>query len=238
MSGPRRSPQSRRYARRDGNPVRKSERTRQAILDAATRFVRLRPFRDLTVATLMAGAGLSRSAFYQYFADLHELIELLLSEVEAIMHQTANPWISGEGEPVAALRESLRGVVQTCVDHGPIFRAVAEAAPLDERLERAWSAFMRRWDNAVEARIKVQQRDGLIAKSLNARSVANALNALDASVLIAEFGRRPQGDPAAVLETLSMVWVRTLYGQAFRKSSRTAKSDLSLEDRRQLNPPS
>ena len=181
-------------------------------MDSATRFLWKRPFRDLTVAEVMAGTPLSRPAFYQYFADLHELIESLLRDVEIVMHQTANPWITGEGEPIAALRKSLGGVVQTCVEHGPIIRAVSEAAPLDKRLERAWAAFMGRWDDAVEARIRTQQRDGLIPR-LNARRVAHALNALDAAVLIAEFGRRPQGDPRAVLDTLLRVWVGTLYGQ-------------------------
>ena len=179
---------------------------------SATRFLWKRPFRDLTVAELMAGTPLSRPAFYQYFADLHELIESLLHDVEVVMQQTANPWITGEGEPIAALRESLGGVVQTCVDHGPILRAVVEAAPLDKRLERTWAAFVRRWDDAVEARIKAQQRAGLIPR-LDARRIAHALNALDAAVLIAEFGRRPQGDPRAALNTLHRIWVGTLYTQ-------------------------
>ena len=182
------------------------------IKDSATRFLWRRPFRDLTVAELMAGTSLSRPAFYQYFSDLHELIESLLRDVEVVMHQTANPWITGEGEPIAALRKSLGGVVQTCVEHGPIIRAVSEAAPLDKRLERAWAAFMGTWDDAVEARIKAQQRDGLIPR-LNARRIAHALNALDAAVLIAEFGRRPQGDPRAVLNTLHRIWIGALYGR-------------------------
>jgi AcrR family transcriptional regulator len=188
------------------------EEARRVIMDSATRFLWKRPFRDLTVAEVMAGTPLSRPAFYQYFADLHELIESLLREVEIAMHQTANPWITGEGEPIAALRKSLGGVVQTCVEHGPIIRAVAEAAPLDKRLERAWAAFMGRWDDAVEARIKAHQRDGLIPR-LNARRVAHALNALDAAVLTAEFGRQPRGNPRAVLDTLHRIWVGTLYGR-------------------------
>jgi hypothetical protein len=127
------------------------------------------------------------------------------------MRQTANPWLAGEGDPVAAIRVALAGVIQTCVDHGPILRAVSEAAPLDERLEQAWSAFMDRWDDAVEHRIQCEQREGLIPMSLDARRMANALNALDAAVLIAEFGRNPQGDPDAVLGTLHHIWVATLY---------------------------
>ncbi len=175
----------------------------------------------------MSETPLSRPAFYQYFTDMHELVESLLSEVGAVMHQTANPWINGEGEPITALRKSLKGVVQTCVDHGPVFRAVAEAAPLDERLEQAWSAFMGRWDDQVEARIKSQQKDGLISKSLNARRIATALNSLDATLLIAQFGRRPQGNPKTVLDTLHHVWVATLYSQPpreLRLSNRTYRS--------------
>ena len=186
-------------------------------MDSAVRFLWMHNFRDLTIGELMGDTPLSRPAFYQYFKDLHELIESLLSEVEAVMHQTANPWINGEGEPIAALRKSLKGVVQTCVDHGPIFRAISEAAPLDQRLEQAWSVFMGRWDDQVEARIKSQQQEGLISKSLNARRIANALNSMDATLLIEQFGRRPQGDPKAVLETLHHIWVSTLYSQPPRK---------------------
>ncbi len=162
----------------------------------------------------MAGTSLSRPAFYQYFDDLHDLAESLLHEIESAMRQRANPWINGEGEPIAALRVALDGVIRSCIEHGPIIRAVAEAAPLDERLERAWSNFMKRWDDSVEARIKAQQREGLIAKTLDAKRTANALNALDAAVLISEFGRRPQGDPDATLDTLHNIWVGALYGRS------------------------
>ena len=189
-------------------------------MESAVRFLWEHNFRDLTIGELMADTPLSRPAFYQYFKDLHQLIESLLSEVEAVMHLTANPWINGEGEPIAALRKSLKGVVQTCVDHGPVFRAVSEAAPLDERLEQTWSAFMGLWNAQVEARIKSQQQEGLISKSLDARRIANALNSLDAALLIEHFGRRPQGDPKAVLKTLHHIWVSTLYGELPRKKAK------------------
>ncbi len=185
---------------------------RREILDSAARFLRKKHFRDLTVGEVMAGTALSRPAFYQYFTDVHDLIVSLLREIEEIMHQTASPWISGEGEPVAALKESNRGVVETCVTHGPIIRAIVESAPLDERLEQAWNSFMERWDDAVVERIVAQQREGLIP-SLDARRIANALNALDVNLVVAAFGRHPQSDPEEVLETMHRVWSSTLYGR-------------------------
>jgi len=173
-------------------------------------FLEEHPFRDLTVARLMSGTTLSRPSFYQYFTDLHDLILTLLAEVEEGMRATANPWIQGEGEPVAALWESLGGVVRTAAEHGPVLRAVYEAAPLDGRLEAAWDEFMGRWDDSVETRIRAQQEADLIPP-LDARAMAVALNKLDASVLISEFGRRPQGDPEQVLATLHRIWIGSLY---------------------------
>ena len=110
------SPKRRKRSRRHS-----PEEARREIMDSAVRFLWEHNFRDLTVGELMGDTPLSRPAFYQYFTDMHELVESLLSEVGAVMHQTANPWINGEGEPIAALRKSLKGVVQTCVDHGPDF---------------------------------------------------------------------------------------------------------------------
>ena len=188
------------------------EEARREILDSATPVLRKGQFRDLTVGEVMAGTTLSRPAFYQYFTDLHELIDSMLRDVEQVMHQTASPWIDGEGETIAALWESNRAVVELCVQHGHIIRAIVEAAPLDERLEQAWKSFMQRWDDAVEARIVAQQKKGLIPPC-DARRIANALNSLDVNLVVAAFGRDPHDDPRKVLETMHRVWSRTLYGQ-------------------------
>lgn len=198
------------------------EEARREILDSAKQFLRKGHFRDLTVGEVMAGTTLSRPAFYQYFADLHDLIFALLHEIEAIMHQTASPWIEGEGEPIAALRESNRAVVEICVQHGYIIRAIVEAAPLDERLERAWEAFMKRWDDVVEVRIIAQQKEGLVPPG-NARRIANALNCLDVNLVVAAFGRDPQDDPSEVLETMHRVWSGTLYGKPSKAVTLTKK---------------
>jgi AcrR family transcriptional regulator len=204
---PSASPGKRKRSRRHS-----PEEARREILDSAARFLSNRHFREMTIGEVMAGTTLSRPAFYQYFTDVHDLILSLLGDIEEIMHQTASPWIDGEGHPMVALRESNRGVVETCVKHGPVIRAIVEAAPLDERLERAWKSFMARWDDLAEARIIAQQRDGLIPP-LDARRIASALNSLDVNLVVAAFGRHPQDDPNEVLETMHRVWSSALYGR-------------------------
>ena len=83
---------------------------------------------------------------------------------------------------------------------------------MDERLEKAWTDFLKNFDDAVANRIDQHQAEGLI-KPFDARPVAIALNRMDAYLLIHHFGRRPRGNQQSVLEAMLRVWISTLYGE-------------------------
>ena len=190
-------------------------------------------FGDLSVGELMTLAGTSRSAFYQYFEDLHDLMEALLRGMENQILDVAAPWLRGEGDPILLLKESLVGLVSVCYKRGPILRAVSDAAPMDERLEKAWACFLHDFDDAVANRIEQHQAAGRI-KPFDARSVAMALNRMDAALMIHHFGRRPRGNQKLVQEAIIRVWISTLYGeQAFAKSE--VESDQKKTNRKQEN---
>lgn len=190
--------------------TRKSDQTRQEILEAALEFLWTHPFRDLSVRELMSNTESSRSAFYQYFADLYELSETLLRGLELDIFQAATPWFHGEGAPEPLLEESLGGLVQICYERGPILRAVSDAAVSDERLEQQWNAFLSKFDDAVEQKIAQHQSQELIPQ-FDPRPIAIALNRMDASLLIEAFGRRPRQNPEPVLAALIRIWRATLY---------------------------
>lgn len=189
---------------------RKSEQTRAEILESALDFLWTHPFRDLTVNELMSRTSAGRSAFYQYFGDLYELIEALLHGLEADILGVATPWLLGDGDAFALLKKSLTGLVQVCYERGPILRAVSDAAVSDERLEHEWTRFLTKFDDAVATRIEDHQQQGLIA-DFPARPVAIALNRMDASVLINAFGRRPRRQQQPVLDAIFRIWISTLY---------------------------
>jgi AcrR family transcriptional regulator len=191
--------------------IGKSERTRAAILNAALDFVWSHPFRDMTVASLMEPTGVSRSAFYQYFSDLHEVMETLLTMLGEEIFRAADPWLAGTGDPIALIQETLAGLVDVCYQRGPFLRAITDAAATDPRLEKAWLQFLAGFDDAGTARIEADQKQGLIP-DFEARPVAYALNRLDAYTLLQAFGQRPRKRPEPVREALSRIWISTLYG--------------------------
>ena len=190
--------------------LRKSERTRLAILETVEALVWNHAFRELDVAKVMEAVGASRPTFYQYFSDLHAPLEELLTEIQAEIMEGAVPWFEEVGDPIPLLEESLRNLVDICYRKGPILRAVYEATATDEHLEEIWNDFMLRFDHAVTQRIEQHQAQGLI-KEFSASPVAFALNRMDAAVLIAAFGCEPRAKPDTIYESISRIWISTLY---------------------------
>jgi AcrR family transcriptional regulator len=191
--------------------IGKAERTRATILNAALDLIWSNPFRDMTVSSLMASTGVSRSAFYQYFNDLHELMETLLDMLQQEIFEVAKPWLEGVGDPVTLLRETVAGLVHVCYQRGPFLRAITDAAVTDPHLENAWLQFLAGFDDAATARIEADQKQALIP-DFEARPVAFALNRLNAYTLLQAFGQHPRKQPEPVREVLAQIWISTLYG--------------------------
>jgi AcrR family transcriptional regulator len=194
--------------------VERSERTRTAILNAALDFLWSRPFREMTVNELMANTGVSRSAFYQYFNDLHDVMESLLKLLQEEIFNVDEPWLIGVGDPVGLLRETLSGLVDVCYERGPFLRAFTDAAGNDARMEEAWVGFLSSFDNAGVAIIEADQKQGLIP-AFDVYPVIFALNRQNAYTLTHAFGQHPRKPKEPVLEALERIWISTLYGSEF-----------------------
>lgn len=214
MSDLRRYPPQLRVVPEPTGKVTKADRTRAVILNAALEFIWSHPFRELSVNSLMASTGLSRAAFYQYFDDIHKMMETLLHMLAEEIFASANIWLEGVGDPVALLNESFQGLTQSCYQHGPFLRAVADASTTDERFEKSWGQFLSGFDDAGNARIQADQAQGLIA-TFDTRPVIFALNRVNAYTFIDAFGQRPRKQPKPIQEALARIWVSTLYGAQY-----------------------
>jgi AcrR family transcriptional regulator len=191
--------------------IQKSEQTRTAILNAALDFIWSRPFREMTVNELMASTSVSRSAFYQYFNDLNDVMESLLKILQEEILNVDEPWLMGVGDPVDLLLETLSGVVDVCYERGPFLRAITDAAATDIRIEEEWVDFLSSLDDAGAAIIEADQKQGLIP-AFDADPVIFALNRLSAYTLTHAFGQHPRKPKQPILEALERIWISTLYG--------------------------
>lgn len=184
---------------------------RAQIIAAANGVLRRRPYRDLTVEEVMAATGLSRTVFYRHFDDLADLVLSVLSEEGGALYRLEQPLAASALDKPDGIREALAGAVRAFADHGPLVRAMAEAASHDERIERAHNALRASFTELTEAYISDLQARGM-TPVVDARQTAEALNLMNESYLIEMYGRQPLVDPEIALDTLTHIWTATILG--------------------------
>lgn len=184
------------------------ESTRGQILDAADQLLRERPYRELTVDAVMTRTGLTRTAFYRHFDDVTDLVMRLLADVGRELFAVAERWAASAGVSYPAPgREGFAAVVDFYVRHGPLLRAIAEAAVTDEEIERAYRGGIDTIIELTSGAMERMVRSGLLQVP-DARALARAMTLMNEAYLLAEFGREPQGDPDVALATLETIWLR------------------------------
>ena len=193
---------------------RSPEVAEREILAAAEELLRERPFRDLTVDEVMRRTELSRPSFYVYFRDRNHLVLRVVERLGDEMWAMSEGWFAnaGAGGP-ASFREALEGVVAVWDRHGPVMHALADAATVDPDVELAHSALMQSFIDVTAKHIEAEIKAGRIL-ALDAKETARALSLMNDAYLLAALGRTRTATPEAVVETLSTIWTRTLYGAA------------------------
>ena len=191
---------------------RRPEEAEGEILDAAERFLRKRPFRDLQVANLMDATGLRRSSFYHYFRDRHDVIVRLVEKLADELQPMNERWFRDDDDPITSLREGYRGVGEIWAKHGPLLRAIAEAAIHDRKVEKAQRELVDTIVRGTAKRIRTDVERGRTLP-LDADDTAHALILMSMQFLNDRLGRGGRRDWKPVVETLSKIWLRTLYGE-------------------------
>src|SRR5579871_5685510 len=118
------------------------ELARTEILDATERLLRKMPFSELNVTIVMAHTRLSRSSFYEYFKDLHEVLVMLtgrvVQEMATLTREVDARAPSAEDRIgyLAALREKYLISCRLHRRHRHLYRALVEAANSDAAAAR------------------------------------------------------------------------------------------------------
>ena len=200
---------------RGSEPRRRRRRTpeiaEQEIIAAAEALLRERPFRELTVDDVMRRTELSRPSFYVYFRDRHHLVLRVVEHIGSELFTMADRWYKGEGDGPALAREATEGLVAVFAEHGPVLRALADAAADDPDVERAYEQLVQSFVDVTAQHIDAEIAAGRVLP-LDAAETATALVWMNERYLTLSLGREPTTERALVVETLHTIWARTLYG--------------------------
>ncbi|WP_055099678.1 TetR/AcrR family transcriptional regulator [Alloalcanivorax xenomutans] len=183
------------------------------ILRAAELLLRECPFREVTVDAVMRRTGLKRPAFYVHFRDRYDVVLRLVQGIGREMLEMSRTWLEGD-DPLNDARQALEGLVSIYLRHGPLLRAITDAAATDERVESMYRGLIQDFIKATAEHIRDEQAKGRVRSQLDVEETARALVWLDERYLSEALGRTPQADPAVVARVLLNIWISTLYGSS------------------------
>jgi TetR/AcrR family transcriptional regulator, ethionamide resistance regulator len=184
------------------------QQARDRIVAAATELVRHTSYGALTVDDVMREAGLGRTIFYRHFDDLADL--LLRAGREAIEELYEAQRAFGEariGDGPDVIRAAFEPAVAVYERHGPLLRAIAEAAAAgDEQIAAGQDAMRERFNGLAEEALRASPHLAA-GPAANIAETARALNLMNESYLLDAFGGEPRASAETAIQTLTEIWV-------------------------------
>ena len=181
---------------------------RAAIVAAAEAALRERPFREVSVEELMQAAGLARTQFYRHFDDLSDLVLDVAAAVFEDVIDRHEQLVGIATLDAATLREAITPAVEAFAEHGPLVRALSEAATHDEAVERVYEGAQERYI-AITERL-VQRAVDAGAQIADPAQTARMLHLGNIAYLIDAFGGAPKVTPGVAVDTIVEVWSAAL----------------------------
>lgn len=181
------------------------EEARAKIVAAAEDALRSRPFRDVSVDEVMQSAGLARTLFYRHFDDLADLaLRVAAPAFEDLLSVHTR---GAEDAPLteASLREAIAQAVSVFADHGPLIRAISEAASHDQHVETVYAGVV---DRYVALTARLLERTG----APDAHDRARALTVMNVAYLIDAFGGDQRITEAEAVAMVMVVWTPLVFG--------------------------
>ena len=187
------------------------------ILDATEALLAEVPVAKLSVAQIIARAGVSRATFYFYFGSKYAVITALLLRVMDEIYEMARPFVDAEAgsPPAEALRESIEGGARVWHEHRFVLRATSEHWSDVPELRDLWTGIVRRFTDGVAGSIDRGRAAGDLPAGPDSRKLAASLLwASERVFYVAGLGADDVlPSEEEVVDVLAAMWTGALYGR-------------------------
>jgi AcrR family transcriptional regulator len=187
------------------------KQSRERIVAAVEELVRRSSYGELSVDEVMREAGIGRTIFYRHFDDLADLLMRAGREAIDELYEAQRALAEAQlGDGPDVVRQTIEPAVAVFQRHGPLLRAITEAAADDEQVAAGQEAMRQRFDELLEAGLRDMPH---IADHPPAdiAETARALNLLNTSYLLDAFGREPRVSTETAVQTLTEIWVAVIH---------------------------
>jgi AcrR family transcriptional regulator len=188
---------------------------REAILHATRRLLERKRYDELTVADILAEAGVARGSFYFYFEGKADVLADLVRRAIGQGHEVAETWHGHGSAPVsieAATRQSIADGARVWRAEAPVLRAIVQNWQSSPRLYEIWRSMMDSFTTATEARIVADRESGASPGGPDPGDLAAALTWLGERLYyLAATGIEPFDEEDRLVDVLTHIWMTALY---------------------------
>lgn len=145
---------------REGPSTAKRAQVQAAVLAATEQLLAEgNAYADLNVERIAKAAGISRTAFYFYFADKRDLLMRLAADISEQLYRQADVFFSGDGDPSDQVREALTNVGNLYREHGILIRAIVEVSTYEEDIAIFWRGLLDQFVDSMQRRLEAERKD-------------------------------------------------------------------------------
>src|SRR5579863_8365522 len=211
---------ARKASKRRAVRLRDSERTRERLLQAASREIYRLGFQSASLDTILAVAGVTKGALYYHF-DSKEALGYAVAD-EVIGPDVHGKWVrpfQGVKDPIAALIGAVQRIPVRLVDvRGgcQLNNLAQEMSPLDAGFRKRLAMIFDAWREAVSAVLREGQKCGSVRRDVEPADAAGFLTAMvEGYASLAKNAQDPRVMKAGIRNIV--VWLRSLRAPGNRK---------------------
>ena len=191
----------------------KGQRTRRAILDAASKVFTRDGYVDSRMMDVAHETGLSLGGLYRYFKNKEDLFASVIEDLHEQLFEKSRSSTPLSEDPEAALFEANLGYLQHYRDNSGVLRAFIEATTVEERFAAIWwtmrERHVARFVHAVESDPRVEL-DGLDA-AVVARAMASLVEQTAYTTFAHESLNPAPVEVTTVARIVTRAWYRSFY---------------------------
>ena len=211
---------ARKNPRRTATRLRDSERTRERLLQAASREIYRSGFQSASLDTILTIAGVTKGALYYHFDSKEALGHAVVDEIIApdVCGKWVRPLQSGK-DPIEALIGAVRRIPIRPADvRGgcQLNNLAQEMSPLDAGFRKRLAIIFDAWREAVASTLREGQTRGTVRRDIEPADAAGLLIAMvEGYSSLAKNAQDPKVIKAGIKNIVG--WLRSLRQPSNRK---------------------
>jgi AcrR family transcriptional regulator len=213
---------ARKHPKRRPGRLRDPERTRERLLQAASREIYRSGFQSASLDTILAVAGVTKGALYYHFDSKEALGHAVVNEV--IASDVRGKWVSplqNGKDPIDALIHAVQGIPVRPADvRGgcQLNNLAQEMSPLDAGFRKRLATIFDAWREAVASVLRDGQTNGSVRHDVEPADAAGLLIAMvEGYASLAKNAQDPKVMKAGIRNIIG--WLRSLRAPGNRKRS-------------------